>query len=47
MFYLVLKNTVVSGVKAKAGDVVEINDTNRSEERRVGKEGRNQGALEH
>lgn len=30
MFYLVLKNTVVGGVKAQAGDVVEISDTNES-----------------
>ena len=30
MFYLVLKNTVVSGLRVKAGDVIEINDANES-----------------
>jgi hypothetical protein len=30
MFYLVLKNTVVGGLRVKAGDVVEIFDTNES-----------------
>jgi hypothetical protein len=30
MFYLVLKNTVVSGLRVNAGDVVEIKDTNES-----------------
>jgi hypothetical protein len=30
MFYLVLKNTVVSGLRVKAGDVVEIKDANES-----------------
>ena len=30
MFYLVLKNTVVSGLRVKAGDVIEIKDANES-----------------